>query len=244
MRELLLDVIKHSQGIGIDAILATGTDKATSFDAVVPNNTVILNAAALKPNKELTGAFGMSRLSVLQGYLNFANYKTDDATIVVGKRKGSETELEDITFNDGHGQVSAYRFMSPDHFRIPTLKGKSWDVSVEPTSSKIREFQELAAILSSTASYFAVRTETGKKGYDLKFTIGDASSDRAEITIAENVDGEIKGEMFWPISEVLSIFKLGANESPKIDINGKGALQITLTSKHAEYKYILPARKM
>lgn len=240
MRELLLDVIKHTQGF-VDTVKVVGTKKATVFEAMESNKTVVLDATALKPELGLDGEFGMGRLTILQGYLNFANYKTDDATITVSRRDrdGKENVPEEIVFNDGNGQKSVYRFMSADMIPYAKFKGTSWDVSVEPSNSKIKEFQELASILSSTEPYFLAKTQDGQ----LKFTIGEEGADRAELTIAENVEGNLQGDLYWPTAQVINILKLGINENPKIDITARGALQITITSPYVEYKYILPARK-
>lgn len=242
MRELLLDVIKHTQGLGfIDTVKVEGTDKATVFEAMESNKTVVLDAAALKPEPHLVGEFGMGRLNILQGYLNFANYKTDEAKISVTRRDRDDRKdvPEEIVFNDGNGQKSVYRFMSADMIPYAKFKGTSWDVSVEPSNSKIKEFQELAGVLSGTEPYFLAKTVDGK----LKFSIGEEGADRAEITIAEDIKGELKGDLYWPTSEVINILKLGINENPKIDITARGALQIRITSPYVEYKYILPARK-
>lgn len=242
MRELLLDVIKHTQGLGfIDTVKVEGTDKSTVFEAMESNKTVVLDATALKPEPHLAGSFGMGRLNILQGYLNFANYKTDEAKITVSRKDRDDKKdvPQEITFNDGNGQKSVYRFMSSDMIPYAKFKGSSWDVSVEPTSSKIKEFQDLAGILSGTEPYFLAKTSGGK----LVFSIGEEHADNAEITIAEGVEGELKGELYWPTSEVISILKLGINENPKIDITSRGALQVTITSPYVEYKYILPARK-
>ena len=242
MRDLLLDVIKHTQGLGfIDTVKVDGSDKATVFEAMESNKTVVLDARALKPEPHLAGEFGMGRLNILQGYLNFANYKTDDAKISVTRKDRDDKKdvPQEITFNDGNGQKSVYRFMSSDMIPYARYKGTAWDVSVEPSNSKIKEFQEIAGILSGTEPYFLAKTEDGK----LKFSIGEEGADRAEITIAEDVTGELKGELYWPTSEVISILKLGINENPKIDITARGALQVTITSPLVEYRYILPARK-
>ena len=129
--------------------------------------------------------------------------------------------------------------MSADMIPYAKFKGTSWDVTVSPDSSKIKELQELAGILSGTEPYFLAKTSGGK----LVFAIGEEGSDYAEITIDSDVKGELKGELYWPTNTVISILKLGANENPKIEITARGALQITITSSQAEYKYILPARK-
>jgi hypothetical protein len=66
---------------------------------------------------------------------------------------------------------------------------------------------------------------------------------KAALTIEEGVSGEIKGDLHWPINQVLGILKLGLDENLKLQFSGRGALQVTMTSGQAEYHYILPARK-
>ena len=119
--------------------------------------------------------------------------------------------------------------------------GTAWDVEVEPSNSKIAEFNSIAQLYSSFENYFLAKTVDG----ELRFYIGDEGSSmhKAFLTIASDVTGELKGDLHWPISQVLQVLKLGKEENIKLQFSSRGALQITMSSPKAEYRFILPARK-
>ena len=244
MREVLLDIVKHTGGLGfLDTVKVTGDKKQTQIESMDNERTVILKAKLLAPEGELMGEFGMSRFNILQGYLNFANYKADGATIEVKRRdRNGKLTPDELVFKDEQGQSSSYRFM--DAGLVPEqakFLGATWDVSTTPSRSKIQEFSQLASVLSSVESLFLVKTT----GSELRFHIGEeeASTDKAFLIMDPNVKGTIQGSLYWPIQQVLSILKLGLDENLKLDFTNKGACQITMTSPYAEYQFILPARR-
>ena len=62
---------------------------------------------------------------------------------------------------------------------------------------------------------------------DLKFFIGDRSTDRVEL-LASNVTGELKTG--WsPLSTVLTILKLGDTSTMSVKISDQGAMMIQWT---------------
>lgn len=245
MRETILDIVKHTGSLGfIEAVKVTGDDDTTFVEAMDNDRTVIIKADLLKADPSLKGEFGMSYLPLLQGLLTYPNFKTDGATIDVVRKERANRGLvpEEILFKDEKGQTASYRLMSSE--LIPEqakFLGTNWDVEVDPSLSKIKEFQALAGLYGSFENYFLAKTVDG----ELRFYIGDEGSSmhRAFLTIAEGVTGSLGGELHWPISQVLSILKLGQEENLKLQFSSRGALQITMTSPYAEYRFILPARK-
>lgn len=245
MRETILDIVKHTGSLGfIENVKITGSSNETMVEAMDNDRTVIIKANLLKADPTLEGEFGMGHLSLLQGLLTYPNFKTDGASIDVQRRErpGRGVVPEEITFKDEKGQTASYRLMSTDLLpEQAKFLGTQWDVEVDPSVSKIKEFQALAGLYGSFESYFLAKTVDG----ELRFYIGDEGSSmhRAFLTIAEGVDGTLGGDLHWPIAQVLSILKLGQDENLKLQFSSRGALQITMTSPHAEYRFILPARK-
>jgi hypothetical protein len=245
MRETLLDIVKHTNGLGfIDTVKITGDKKTTVIEAMDSDRTVIIKAKLLAPEGNLIGEFGMSHLPLLQGLLNFVTYKADGASIDVKRRERNGKQVpEEIVFKGANGASPAsYRLTAAD--LIPEqakFLGSSWDVEISPARAKVQEFAALAGLYSSFENYFLVKTADG----NLNFHIGDEGSSmhKAALCIEEGVEGELKGDLYWPITQVLNILKLGLDENVKLQFSGRGALQITMTSAHAEYNYILPARK-
>ena len=85
---------------------------------------------------------------------------------------------------------------------------------------------------------FTVKTVDG----DLKFFIGDRSTDRVEL-LASNVTGELKTGWSFPLSTVLTILKLGDTSTMSVKISAsKGAMMIQVDSGLGLYEYILPSK--
>lgn len=245
MREKLLDVIKHTSGLGfVESVRVTGTETSTVFEAMDDERTVIIRGELKEAEPALKGEFGMRNLGMLQGFLNHAPYKADTANIEVkSKDRGGVVAPEELVFTTEGGKNAAeFRFMSASLLPAQAqLKHNTWDVSVEPTDSKIQEFANLAGIFGGIEQFFSVATKDG----DLEFQIGDpnGSSHSASMTFADGISGQVKGALYWPINQVLTVFKVGKNEKPKLDIMNMGALRISLETEYANYSMIFPARK-
>jgi hypothetical protein len=250
MRETLQDIVKHTNGLGfIETVKITGSGSETLVEAMDNDRTVIVKAKLLQAEPLLQGEFGMSNLALIQGLVNYPLYKAQDAKMSVKKRERNGKEVpEEIHFESADGKSKgAYRLMNSD--LIPEqakFLGTTWDVEVDPSTSKLKELQALAGLYGQFESFFMVKTVRNDDGSnELRFYIGDEGSSmhRAHLTVADDVEGNLGGDLHWPISQVLAILKLGAEENLKLQFSSRGALQITMTSASAEYKFILPARK-
>lgn len=254
MREQLIDIVRHTGGLGfIDIVKLTGKTedgtKTISIEAVDNDRTVVVKGKFLNTDKNTTavdglyGEYGMGNLNLLNGLLNYPNFKTDGAKIsVVSRDRNGVDTPEEIQFVDEQKQKATYRLTSKDLVPDqPFYVGKAWDVDFTPSQSKIAEFGQLSSIYSSQESYFSVKTVDN----ELRFYIGEeeSSSHRAFLVMDTNVKGKLSGELFWPINQILGILKLGKDENPEIKITSRGAFQINISSPYASYSYILPARK-
>lgn len=248
MRDILTDLIRHTDGLGfLDTVRVSGTDEETKFDAIDNDRTIIMKANTLVANKELRGDYGICRFGVLKGYLKFSGYRTDEATLKIKHRNDENKNPEELIFSDGNGQKSVFRFMNADLLAPPsTFRGKEWDVSFVPEKSKIAEFSQLASILSSTEKFFLVKTTKNEDGtHDLKFVIGEEGSttDHTVVTMVKDCGGELKGELLWPIGQILALLNMGIEENVSVDIMSRGALRVTMETANIHYEYFLPARK-
>jgi hypothetical protein len=123
--------------------------------------------------------------------------------------------------------------------KLKTVKfrGVKWDVEVEPTVSAIQRFQFQAGANTEHTTFLA-KTDSG----NLKFTFGDVSSHGGEFIFATGVTGNLNKGWTWPVNNVLSILKIADANNAKISFSNEGAMQITLDSGIATYKYIIPAQ--
>lgn len=236
------DVVKKIGGLGfVDTLKVTGTDTETKVEAIDNDKTVIIKAKFLEPVPELKGTFGVSSLQLLQGLLNFPSYKAEGAEFAVKRRKDNSAP-EEFEFRDANGMGSNFRLMAgnlaPDQ---PTVAEIKWEVSFTPTKSKLQEFGTLAGLYSSIDQLFSVKTENGQ----LVVGIGEegATTHNAKMVLADEVDGEIKGDVLWPISQFQSILKLCDGLDYTVSITGRGAMLIAVETKEASYEYVMPARR-
>jgi hypothetical protein len=79
-------------------------------------------------------------------------------------------------------------------------------------------------------------------GDKLKFTFGDQSTHGGEFIFATGVVGSLNKGWTWPVASVLSILKIADANNAKVSFSNEGAMQITLDSGLATYKYIIPAQ--
>jgi len=243
--DVVQDIVKHTAGLGfISAVKVTGTDSETNLDAMDADRTVILKAKLKNAVPEFAGEFGLGNLGFLQGVTNLPNYQADDATIdVVSRDRNGVSSPDHLLFKDVDGNNDQYRFMSKEiieqTLQTVKFKGVAWDVTFEPTKSKVSELQAVAGIYGGIEPNFTVKTEDG----DLIITVGAKDgSFTGKRTFAKNVTGEIKEGFAWPLSQVLAILKLGMSGSCAMSISSKGALQISVDSGIGQYDYILPAQ--
>jgi hypothetical protein len=85
---------------------------------------------------------------------------------------------------------------------------------------------------------FLAKTDGG----NLKFTFGDQSTHAGEFVFAMGVNGKLDRGWTWPVMPILSILKIADVNNTKMSLSNEGAIQITLDSGIATYKYIIPAQ--
>lgn len=243
MRDQITDITKKIGGLGfVETVKVTGTTDETKIEAIDNDKTVIIKAKLTAAAPDLVGTFGISNLPLLSGLLNFASYKTDGATFTVKRRQdGSAPEAFEFADESGRGRA-VVRLMNgnlvPDQ---PVVADIKWDVTFTPSKSKIQEFSALAGLYSQFDQYFGVKSEDGQ----LILSIGDpnSSTHNASMVFADEITGELKGELLWPINQFLSILKMGDGHDYTVSLTTKGAMEVKVTTEQAEYRYILPARR-
>lgn len=244
LRTLLLDIVKHTGGLGfIDVVkISTTEDGFTKIEAMDEEKSVIVSGTLKETEERFIGTFGMSKLSVLKGFAEFANFKADDSTIEITTRdRNGSLAAEEIIFKDAQGQTAHYRLMNGD--LVPAqakFVGANWGVTMTPTKSKIHEFSQLATVLSTFETFFFPQITNG----ELRFYIGeDGGANHGAFVIFDNeTAGKLKEKLYWPISQVLTLLKLSEETETILSISDDGALQLELESEFASWKYILPAR--
>jgi hypothetical protein len=206
------------------------------------DRSVIMQAETAGPYPEMIGVFGMPQLNKLKFHLDCPEYK-EGASIEVVKadRNGDEIPVG-LHFENATGDFkNDYRFMNTEviNEKMKTVKfrGVKWDVELEPTVAAVTRFNFQAGAHNEHPTFLA-KTDGG----NLKFIFGDASTHAGEFIFAQNVAGKLDRGWTWPVMPILSILKIADVNNTKMSLSNEGAIQITLDSGLATYKYIIPAQ--
>lgn len=243
MKDILQDIVAHTNKLGfLNIVKVTGTDSKTQIESMAEDRSVIMQAETTNPYPEMVGTFGMPQLEKLRYLLDGKEYQ-DDAVIelTIAQRNG-ETVPVGLHFENKDGDFkNDYRFMNHEliNEKLKTVKfrGVKWDVEVTPAISSIQRFQFQAGANTEHTTFLAKTDQT-----NLVFSFGDASSHAGELVFAKDVAGKLNKGWTWPVMPILSILKVADANNTTMSFSNEGAMQITLDSGLAVYKYIIPAQ--
>lgn len=243
MKDILQDIVGHTHNLGfLNIVKITGSEDKTLIDSMADDRTVIMYGETANPYPDMVGVFGMPQLNKLRYNLDCPEYKEDAKIEVIKADRNGDTIPVGLHFeNKGGDFKNDYRFMNTEiiNEKLKTVKfrGVNWHVEVEPTVQAIQRFQFQAAA-NNEHTTFLTKTENG----NLKFIFGDQSTHGGEFVFATGVTGNLNKAWTWPVVSVLSILKIADANNAKLSISNDGAMQITLDSGLATYKYIIPAQ--
>ena len=243
MKDILQDIVAHTNKLGfLNIVKITGTEAKTLIDSMADDRSVIMYAETANPNPDMIGTYGMPQLEKLRYLLDGKEYQDNAKIEVVTADRNGETLPVGLHFENKDGDFkNDYRFMNQEiiNEKLKTVKfrGVKWDVEVNPTVAAVQRFQFQAGANPEHTTFLA-KTD----GSNLKFTFGDQSSHGGEFIFATNVVGSLTKGWTWPVNSVLSILKIADANSATISFSNEGAMQITLDSGLAVYKYIIPAQ--
>ena len=243
MKDILQDIVSHTQNLGfLTTVKITGTDKGTTVNSMAEDRSVIMEAETANPYPDMLGVFGMPQLQKLKYLLDGSEYKDNAKISITTADRNGETLPVGLHFENKDGDFkNDYRFMSTEiiNEKMKTVKfrGVKWDVEVEPTVNAVQRFSFQAGANNEHPTFLA-KTESG----NLKFIFGDASTHGGEFIFAQNVAGKLDRGWTWPVAQILSILKIADVNNTKMSLSNEGAIQITLDSGLATYKYIVPAQ--
>lgn len=237
----LKDIVKHTHSLGfVEMVKLVGTATEAKIEAIDADKTVVLYGEMYQPIKDIQATVGLSRLAQLKGFMDLHDKST--VTVDAEVRAGVSVPTE-LKFDDGAGDVAAYRFMSEtmanEQIKVPPFKGATWNVTLKPEKSKIDRLNQYSGVLGGFEKRFTVST----KNDTLNFSIGSGPTDRSNLPFAKGITGTLKHQWSWPLAQVLSILKLNDNEDVTMHFSDMGAMKIDIDSGTGRYSYILPASK-
>ena len=245
IKDIFKDVLRHSHALGfIEMVKISGDESSTTIEAMDADKTVILQGKLHNPVADfIDQTVGLSRMSVLDGYLKFPGFGDEGAKVEIEtqSRNGEDIPVE-ISFESAEGHSGSYRFMLADviNQQLKTVKMKEipWDVTIVPTQKNLKDLGYFNGVLGGFEPVFSPTTENGA----LYFNIGEGAGDKGKLPINNNVDGDLSGNSKWEIDKALSILRLSDSANCTVSFSNAGAMQIVIDSGLGEYTYILPAK--
>lgn len=244
MKDILQDIVAHTNKLGfLNIVKITGTETKTTIDSMADDRSVIMFAETSDPYADMIGTFGMPQLEKLRYLLDGKEYQEDAVIeITTANRNGEEIPVG-LHFENKEGDFkNDYRFMNHEliNEKLKTVKfrGVKWDVEITPSIASVQRFQFQAGANTEHTTFLA-KTDNDNK---LIFTFGDASTHGGEFVFAIDVTGKLNKGWTWPIAPVLSILKIADANNTTMSFSNEGAMQVTLDSGLAVYKYIIPAK--
>ena len=243
MKSILQDIVAHTNKLGfLNIVKVTGTAEKTLIDSMADDRSVVMYAETATPHPDMVGTYGMPQLEKLRYLLDGKEYQEGaKIEVVMGERNG-ETIPVGLHFENKDGDFkNDYRFMNQDvineKLKKSTFRGVNWHVEVSPTMAAVQRFQFQAGANTEHTTFLA-KTDGG----NLKFIFGDMSSHGGEFIFAQGVTGNLNKGWTWPVASVLAILKIADANNAMLSFSNDGAMQITLDSGIATYKYIIPAQ--
>jgi hypothetical protein len=243
MKDILQDIVSHTQNLGfLTTVKVTGDKNKTTINSMADDRSVIMDAETAAPYPDMIGVFGMPQLNKLKYLLDGQEYKEDAKISITTAERNGETVPVGLHFENKDGDFkNDYRFMNTESIneKMKTVKfrGVKWDVEIEPSVAAVQRFNFQAGANNEHPTFLA-KTDGG----NLKFIFGDASTHGGEFVFAQNVVGKLDRGWTWPVMPILSILKIADVNNTKMSLSNEGAIQITLDSGIASYKYIIPAQ--
>jgi len=242
IKSVLLDIIKHTNGLGIiENIRINGTATGTGLAAMDPEKTVIMTGLLHDVVPDFEGDFGMGSLGLLSSLTKLSCYRDAGASIKVERTdRSGDTVPTTLIFTGNDGSKDQYRFMSKkvvdETMKVATFRGVTYQVEITPAQQRVAQLEETASIYSRVDPAFAVKTEGDSLVFEVGSTEGGVIGRRV---FADNITGQLSTTWRWPLSQFLSILKLGGTQV--VRFSDQGACEIEVDSGIGVYTYIMPA---
>lgn len=241
MRDILLDLIQHTQLDTIDLVKVVGTDKETQVTALSEQKTLIIFGNFNTPVAEFIGTFGMPNLTILKSKLSLTEYQDETSSITVIRGTAEDPNAPTTIHFETKNKDSQddYRLMQKnlveDRVKNVAFKGTTWDVEFNPSVISVQRMKARANVHSQEL-HFVMKTENK----ELKVYFGDPSTHNGNFVFQSNITGNLNKVWSWPVKVFLDIMDLPGDKT--IKIANAGVTEITVDSGMSTWRYLLPAQ--
>jgi len=243
MKDYIKDLTTYVTSTGFfDKIKVTAGKKDIVIEAMEREKEIILKGKFLSPLAELQGDFGLSNLNLLQTISSDNEFSMAESTVeIIYETRDNEKIPTELSYENRSKSYMRYRFMPKALVPVqPDYKEPKWDIVIKPTKANIQQFGWAANGLSTYEQYFIPVV----KDNELRFFIGEdgGAAQRGGVVFATNITTPFSSGHKWKISLVQSLLKHAETTDCEMAFSTKGAIQITLNTGIAQWKYIIPAK--
>ena len=168
IKDIFKDILRHTHALGfIEQVKISGTAESTTIEAMDADKTVILQGKLHNPVADFVDqTVGLSRMSVLDGYLKFPGFVDEGSAVNVEtqSRNGDDIPVQ-ISFTSAEGHTGSYRFMLADvinqQLKSVTMKEIPWDVTITPSQKNLKDLGYFNGVLGGFEPVFSPSTEDG-----------------------------------------------------------------------------------
>lgn len=239
MRNQLTDIVRQVAPL-FKKIKITGDTMTTRIEAFDDDKILFLVATLKEPVPEFAGEFGIGSLALLNGLLNFASYKTDDAKLEV-HRSETQDHVDEFVFRDKNRGFTQFKTMNPRLVEQPQITNIPWHVTVRPTKASIAELTQLAGHLSEVDTMFGVKVENST----LFVTIGGGANGThtSSVAFATDVEEEFAApSATYNTRHLLAVLKNSGPNPSEVRFSSRGVAGITVETEYGMYNYYLRAK--
>jgi hypothetical protein len=239
LRNQLTDIIRQVAPL-FKKIKITGDATSTKIEAFDDDKILFVVATLKEPVPEFRGEFGIGSLTMLGGLLNFASYKTDDATLKV-HRSESGDYVSEFEFRDKNRGFTRFTTMNPRLVEQPQITNIPWNVSARPTKASIAELTQLAGYLSEVDTMFGVKVENKT----LFVTIGGGANGThtSSVAFATDIEADFTAPtVTYNTRHLLAVLKNSGPNPSEVRFSSRGVAGITIETDYGIYNYYLRAK--
>lgn len=239
MKDILLDIIQHTHGLGVvDVVKIVGTDKETQFFALEKDRELIINGSMKTPVAEFIGSFGMGNLEKIKTVLSFEDFDEKSKISILREVIDGVDSPTSIRFENASSDfVFQYRMIAKSvvdgRVASVSFKGTTWNVEFQPTVVGIQRLKRQAS-LNSDQTHMNIKHENG----NMIVSLGDPSTHLGTFTFHAGVTGKLAKTWSWPVRIFLPIMDLPGDKIVKI--SDAGVAEITVDSGIAQWQYLIP----
>jgi hypothetical protein len=246
MKDVLLDLIAHVSAIGDKGptIKVAGTKSQTEFYYNHDKKNGFVSGTVHQPIADFVGVFGITNLSLWKGALSLKAFENDTTVSVIKNNQNAPISVK-ASNNSGHS-TSTLRLMSKavvqEKVKFITFNGATWhyeclaidDASVETLGEFMNAFRETTKE-NDGRFLMGFSAENGQ----LIAYIGDQTTHSAEFRLFNGTGETTTKKWIYPANIIFSILKTSGTKT--LRLSDQGVMEITVTSKFANYRYLTPA---